>query len=223
VLSLLIASVLASPTICPDAAQLRWDKFAMSVSTESGSVQISERLYDVDDDAKPSIGDLFHVDQARRSQGKFVIEQPWLLIDGALADVFKEEFSKMGKQLSTICDTRFEISDVPRVASARGPGPFVHDKFDSDAKAPAKSQRRRAPPPPSRLERLNARMRGWAKKLCDGSRNVPEPQIVDTLIQKTREAYPSIFKRSTMHREAVAVTKIYSLKCVKFALGNLTF
>lgn len=221
-LSLLIASVLASPTICPDAAQLRWDKFPMSVSTESGSVQIRGRLYDVDDDGKPSVGDLFHVDQARRSQGKFVIDQPWLLIDGALADVFEEEFSKIGKQLSTICDTRFEISDVPRVASAHELGAFVHGKFESDTKAP-KSQKRSAPPPPSRIERLNTRMQGWATKICDGSRNVPEPEIVDTLMEKTREAYPKIFKRSTMHREAAEVAKTYSLKCVKFALGNLTF
>ena len=222
-LSLLIASVLASPSVCPDAAQLRWNQFPVSVSTESGAVQIRGRLYDRDDDGKPSVGDLFHVDQARRSQGKVVIEQPWLLIDGALAGVFESQFSKVGAQLPTSCDTRFEISDVPRVASTHELGAFVHGKFESDTQDTSKAKKQRAPTPPSRVERLNTRMRGWATTICDGRRNVPDTELIDALMEKTRAAYPRIFKRSTMHREAAAVAKAHSLKCVKFALGNLTF
>lgn len=219
----LIITLLASPSICPDAAQLRWNQFPVSVATESGSVQIQGRLYDRDDDGKPSVGDLFHVDQARRTQGKVVIEQPWMLIDGALASVFEEQFAKVGKQLPTSCDTRFQIADVPRVASTHELGEFVHGKFESDPEEESKVERRKAPPPPSRVERLNTRMQGWAKKICDGSRNVSDPELIDALMERTREAYPKIFKRSTMRREATAVAKAHSLKCVKFALGNLTF
>ena len=221
-LSMLITTLLASPSICPDAAQLRWNQFPVSITTESGAVQIRGRLYDRDDDGKPSSGDLFHVDQARRTQGKVVIEQPWMLIDGALATVFEEQFSKVGKQLPTSCDTRFQISDVPRVASTDELGDFVHGKFESDTKDES-SPTERAPTPPSRVEALNTRMRGWATQICDGSRNVPDAELVEALMEKTRAAYPRIFKRSTMHREAKVVAKAHSLKCVKFALGNLTF
>ena len=220
-LSMLITTLLASPSVCPDAAQLRWNEFPMSVETESGAVQIRGRLYDRDDDGQPSVGDLFHVDQARRTQGKVVIEQPWMLIEGPLADVFKAQFSKLGRQLPTSCDTRFQITDVPRVSNTDELGAFVHGKFESESRNATKQSR--APAPPSRVERLNVRMRGWATQICDGSRNVPDRELIDALTEKTRAAYPRIFKRSTMRREATAVAKAHSLKCVKFAVGNLTF
>lgn len=221
-LSLLLPIVLASPATCPDSAQLRWNDFAVSVSVDAGQVMIRGRLYDRDGDGRPSTGDLFHVDRARTRDGKIKVEQPWMLIDGGLASHFAERFAQIGRQLTTSCDTRFEISDVPEVDTVHALGRFVHGEVVSDTKRESAPEAK-APPPPSRVERLNEHMQTWAAEICDGKQNVTDAQLVEALVERTRTRWPQIFKRSTMHREATDVAKKFSLKCVKFSIGQVTF
>lgn len=226
-LSLLLPAILASPAYCPDSSQLRWNDFAVSVAADEGTVNIRGRLYDRDGDGRPSVGDLFHVDKARTKAGKIKIDQPWMLIDGGLASHFAERFSEIGRQLSTSCDTRFQISGVPEVDTVGALGRFVHGEIvsDSNDSQPAQRKAKAAPEPPpiSRVERLNMRMQAWSTEICDGSRNVTEGELVEELMVRTRAKWPRIFKRSTMQREAKDVAKKFSLKCVRFGMKNLTF
>jgi hypothetical protein len=220
----LLVSLLASPSFCPQASQLRWDAFPMHVSTDSGALTLQGRLYDRDGNGKPSSGDLYHLDSAKGPKGKMNIDQPWMLIEGELAKRFTQQFSKVGPGLQTRCDTQFQIEDVPAVSSDVEFSQFVFGNFESQEEAePAKKKSEPAVAPPSRIERLNTRMRGWAKQICDGGVNVAEKDLINQLMDRTREAYPKIFKRSTMRREATDVAKTYSLKCVKFSMGKLTF
>lgn len=223
-LSLLLPLVLASPSVCPESSQLRWNDFPMSVAADAGQVTIRGRLYDRDGDGRPSTGDLFRVDRARTTAGKIKVEQPWMLIDGGLASHFAQRFSEIGRQLSTSCDTRFQIADVPEVDTVDALGRFVHGEVVSDAKGErAPTPAAKAPPPPSRVERLNLRMQRWATEICNGKQNVSDDELIDELMTRTRAKWPRIFKRSTMRREATDVAKKFSLKCVKFSLGKVTF
>lgn len=218
-----IISVLASPSMCPQASQLRWDAFPMHVTTDSGALTLHGRLYDRDGNGKPSSGDLFHLDSAKGPGGKVKIDQPWMLIEGDVADRFSKQYDEMGRALQTRCDTRFQIEDVPAVSSDAEFSAFISGHFESESTKRTTTPAEAAPPPPSRIERLNTRMQGWAKQICDGGQNVAEKDLINRLMDRTREAYPKIFKRSTMRREATDVAKTYSLKCVKFSAGKLTF
>lgn len=203
-LALAMTVLLAAPTNCPPAVgQIKWDDFSFSFSASGKRFEVAGPLWDRDRDGRPSKGDLFRVDSS--SQG--AADETWVVLGRGLAGTMNSTFKRTKNQLSAVCEARFEIKGVPKLASAAALGKMLLKQGGGDADP---------------LDALDAAMREWANGICDKRRNIEEPELIKMLSDRARSRLKG-YKRGTIEGQARKVAKDYSMQCAHLAVPKMTF
>ncbi len=202
--TLALVVTLGAPPPCPkEFGQIRWEGYEHLFADGGRQRRLLLSVWDRDTDGKPSDGDV------ARASGDGV-DETWFVLQGALARDLAAKFKRAGDALQTTCESRFEVNDVPKVASNAALGRLLA------------GQRGGAAPEISRDEQVRGQMAGWADEWCRGKAGLNEQQLAAKLAARAAESGAGLPK-ARLRGIASDVAKEKALACARLEGSGFTF
>lgn len=198
-----VTSARADVLCPPEQGQIRWEDFVHRV----GPFKITGSLWDRDTNGRPSTGDIFRADAVERKGRDVGSEQIWFILAGRLAKEFARTFTvqKRARTLRGQCETRFEVSGIPRFTSA--------DRLTGYLASATSGAEKISP-----YEEARGAMDGWAKDLCKSGGHVSGKALGDRLFSRAKRDYRKLDRRK-LRRLAGEVAHDNEVACARLDRG----
>lgn len=206
----LLVLLLGAPVACPpDQGNIRWDNFTFNYKAYGKKHDVIGTLWDRDRNGKPSRGDLLRIDSATAGGNAVGVSELYVTLGPGLAKQFDRRFKKIGARLDAVCESRFEVEGVPRIASASALAKYLREQDPGRVKV-------------SPTERVEQAMTGWAEERCKPGQHTDEKVLREWLYKRAMKAHGGVGKGrvKTIARD---VASKFALQCAHMEVPKLTF
>ena len=206
----MIVALLAQPIACPpEVGQIRWDNFSMKFKAAAKWYDVTGSIWDRDRNGRPSSGDLMRIDSATAGRDALEVDEIWIIIRGKLAKTVAKRFKKVGRELATTCESRFEVEGIPRPASKTALAKILR-KFGRTASRLTKR------------ERAEILLTQLADERCQQKTHTDEDTLRAYLFDRGMRKYGEV-GQGHIKKMAARIAQDYGLKCAYIKIPKLTF